>query len=185
MNKIDTEKTGRIYLWINAISECRSLLDLATKAENAALKLSKDASDGNIKKSYNINEFGSYPDLHQTTQYLRMLAIVLFCQIILKGNKQTNVASKNDKQFVEKELQPCLSKVFPTIEERHKFDELLNNIRDARDGVIGHADAKYFNINYGETISSVNMHSKCLENIDFVYWRKVIEPVYRELFNQL
>lgn len=189
MEKEEVEKTGRIYLWISAISECRSLLDLAEKSERAGLKISKEAaelkSEGKPQKNNHAKEFGAYPDLLQTTQCSRMLAIVLFSQIIRVGNRHSNAASKNDKEFLEKVFNPCLSKVFPAVEEREKFDLFLDQVLAARDGVIGHADAKLFNIKHDKQMSSLNMHSKSLENIDFDYWRIIIEPIYRELFNQL
>lgn len=183
----DPERTGRLYLWANALSECHSLLRLAKRAERSVKRHVEDAAERKAKGlspdlgNFGTPEFGGYVDLFCTMQSCRMLAVVVFCQLLNEGYSDPGKASRNSEAFRETPWDECCKDVFQTLVERAKFDALVVQLRDRRNGMIAHADAKLFEINHGQPMSSLKMISTAIEGIDFDYWESVIDPLFRSV----
>ena len=196
------EIKGRLYLWHNAVSECKSILDLAKKAKEAIyqkniidedkkymqeyhdfLETQDDYNQGSHKfshwlrfqKKHKIN-FPSFTDCILIETNNIMLAIVFFSQIFNMGYGDKEKAKKNSKEFVDQHLDNILKLKF-TEEEIIKFYKLKNTILEIRNSMIGHADAKAFNIEYGNPITRMKMFSSKIRNIDLEFWIQCLEPL--------
>lgn len=121
------EMRGRLWLWSSALDECELILMILRR--NAAeidsgrpsekdqrfsaafqeyLKSKPNYVPGKIKRSDLVEfselhprEYPALTDCIPIQNYLRMLAVVLFCQMLNMGNYDPGRASRNIKNFVE------------------------------------------------------------------------------------
>ncbi len=201
------EVRGRLWLWESAISECQGILRLLSrnqmefdtgrprKRETALdakfqefAKQQPDYTPGKIKYSHhkmffdtNPKEFPCFTDCISITKYGHMLVVVLFCQILNKGNFDEGTVAGNTKHFISTHLNEIVDRLFASKEEKKKFKNFQNQCLNARDQMLGHADGKAFNLNHGEAVSSMKMISSCTDDIDFDYFSNIIESFRIEI----
>lgn len=194
---------GRLWLWITALLECEQILKLALRAEmemntqesidkemryEAAFNLftstQPDYSPGTSKQSHRDafskiqqKEFPAYTECFSLRNYLLMLATVLFCQIFNNGFGSEGKAAGNTKTFISLHLSNVLDKVFTSDEEKIRFESFSNQLKSARDKMIGHADSDAFDIKYVPGSSSMKLPSAAILGIDVEYWSAIISPL--------
>lgn len=196
------ELKGRFWLWVSAISKTQDLLYLAARSWDALNQENIRAQDKeNIEKFHEFRK--TLPDYKEGTKSLSHvalfnsshkkdfpelvecfsihdacveLAVIYFCQILNPGNSDPGNASKNDKAFIEKHLSEIAQRaLIDTAGEIEHFNKLCAELKTARDKMLGHADAKAFNIQHGEQISSMKLHRQAWQNIDINFWRNILE----------
>ena len=196
------EIKGRLYLWHNAISECKSILNLAKKSKDAIsqkniidddkqymkkyhdfLKTQDDYKQGSQKLSHWLKfqkkhkaNFPSIVDCITLETNNIMLAIVFFSQIFNIGYGDDEKAKKNSKEFQNQHLDDILKIKFSE-EEIINFHKLKDTILKIRNSMIGHADAKEFNIEHGNPITRMKMFSSKIKDIDLEFWLYCLEPL--------
>lgn len=201
------EIKGRLWLWSSAISECQTLLELADRANiamkderlearllkyteglNEFARIQPDHEEGIQKHSHSIayrathsEEFPTFQDCLHTKNYSMMLAIVFFCQLFNQGFAQTGIAAANNKQFIDAHLGKILDKVFVTSTERMTFDQFCDQLKNARNTMIGHADANAFEIVHGDQLSTMKHYTKAIKGLDIEYWRSFLESLRLEI----
>lgn len=210
----ETEKLelkGRLYLWHMALCETNDLLNQAFQLEELISKpetdeeyqvwikpfqkfreSQEDYKVGSILASHyvkfcklNPKPFPVITDYSKMKESNIMLAVVIFCQIFNIGHGEDSIASKNTKEFINVHMESILKKVFPNDDKLNEFNSLKKQLLTARDKMIGHADAKAFQISHGIPASSLKMYSFALENIDIKKWRELIEPLIPALLEYM
>lgn len=204
---------ARLMLWFMAVDEATRNLNLARRAlqarETAAHK-AKEAERANLWKTYlrdecgyvegkglkysdvkefdtrNPREFGWTGDLFAISDSCRMLAVILFCQIFKPGNEDPGVVEPNTKQFVSEHLEVLLRVVAPTESEKKSFSSLRKLLETARDKMLGHADAKAFEVSrHPSGLQRLNMHVAAIKGIDFGQFEDVAERLRSALHQYL
>ncbi len=201
------EVKGRLWLWESAVSECKSILKLVTRNKmeidtgrplqretvldekfQEFAKAQIDYTPGNMKFSHhqefyalNQKEFPCFTDCTSITRYGHMLVVVLFCQILNKGNFDEGKVAGNTKHFIATHLNQLTGRLFSTKEDKEKFRKLQNQCLKARDQMLGHADGQAFNLEHGEAVSSMKMISSCIDDIDFEYLSDILEDFRLEI----
>ena len=201
------EIRGRLYLWETAISECQNILKLVSRNQmelNTGRPLERekaldpqfqefakqqpDYTPGTIQYSHlemfysaNPKEFPCFVDCVSITKYLHMLVVVIFCQILNKGNFQEGTVAGNTKHFIATHLNGIVDRLFTKEEEKEKFQNFQDQCLSARDQMIGHADGKAFELIHGKPVSSMKLISTCIDNIDFNYLSEFIEELRIEI----
>jgi hypothetical protein len=196
------EIKGRLYLWHNAISECITILSLAKKSKDALsqkniinddkqymkeyhdfLKTQDDYDQGSQKLSHWLKfqekhkiNFPSIVDCITIETNNIMLAIVFFSQIFNIGYGDEDKAKKNSKEFMNQHLDAILKIKFNE-EEIINFHKLKDTILKIRNSMIGHADAKEFNIEHGNPITRMKIFSSKIKDIDLEFWLHCLEPL--------
>lgn len=197
------ELKGRLWLWYSAISHAHMLLELASRSRAAINQPNIKERDEETTRKF--HEFrNTQPDNKEGEIYLNHLvlfnsiyakefpeitecfsmynacielAIIYFCQILSPGNSDPGNAAKNDKNYLIK----ISENFFQSQEEINKFNNLCNELRTARDKMLGHADAKAFSIKHGEQISSMKLHSQAWKDIDIDYWHGLLEGLAKAI----
>lgn len=206
-DKEKLEIKGRLWLWESAISECQSILRLLSRNQmeldtgrplerERALdskfqefaKQQSDYTPGTLKHSHikmfydaNPKEFPCFTDCVSITKYGHMLVVVLFCQILNKGNFDEGIVAGNTKPFIAAHLNKIVDRLFSSEEEKEKFKNFQNQCLKARDQMIGHADGKAFNLKHGKVVSSMKMIASCVDDIDFDYFSDILESFRIEI----
>ena len=199
------EIRGRLWLWEQAVTQCQIQLGLAERAatglkdENikhrellycrAQQKYAEEQADyepGILKQSHlaafrvmHPQTFPTSVDCHLTISYCVMLSVVLFSQMFNSGYKETGAAAENNKNFRSTHFENIASRVFPLDQDRTAFMMLCSEIISARDTMIGHADAKAFEIVHGTPISKMNGFEKAIQRIDRTYWFSILDRLRR------
>ncbi len=199
------EMRGRLWLWSSALDECELILMILRR--NAAeidsgrpsekdqrfsaafqeyLKSKPNYVPGKLSPS-DLVEFSElyyrgYPaltDCNLMQNYLRMLAVVLFCQMLNMGKHDPGRASGNTKNFVTTNIEQILNTVFSSNSELEEFYRFRDACLTARNEMIGHADGAAFQIDHGTPVSKMKMISASVEGIDFSYMERVVKPLNR------
>jgi hypothetical protein len=196
------ELKGRFWLWVSAISQTQDLLHLASRSFEAKdqenivgqFKVDNDKFHEFRKtlpdykeETMNVNHFSMFNSIYKKKfpelvecfsihDACIELAIVYFCQIMNPGNSDPGNASRNDRSFIDMHLNKIASRALSG-EEMLKFNSLCVELKTARDKMLGHADAKAFNINHGEQVSSMKMHRQSWQEIDINFWREILEKL--------
>lgn len=176
MSAADDERTravrGRLLLWGAAVSEAHRLL---LHAERQAARIeqfqSRNATSDPI-------DAASLRDLSEAMSNARMLAIVLFCQVLLSGNGDPGKAARADDVFRAEWWPKIKAAAFGSLHTQ--FDELTIQLRHARHKMIGHADAAAFEISHENNLS-LWMFQRALHGIDFKYWESTMTPLKRAI----
>ena len=114
--------------------------------------------------------FGSREDLRATSQYLKMMAIVMFCQILNRGDELSDIVKSNNECFFKKHFPLLISHSLITEDEKITLNELIETIKSARNKMIAHADAGKFYIDSTQSWT----HQKSLRGIDFEFFRRMV-----------
>lgn len=202
MDSIETK--GRLLLWSSAIYETQKLISLAIQCENASKvgvipKHIKDKRNQAFKEfrqkqpnyvegtllSSHLLEFNRmypepFPDVqhfHQLVKSNTMLAVIMFSQIYMSGYKDDGAVAGNSKEFVNKHLDNILSEVFTDICKREEYERFVELLLNARNSMLGHADAKAFDVKHGTPVTSFNLHVSAISGIDIRYWYGFLEPL--------
>jgi hypothetical protein len=122
-------------------------------------------------------EYPDFGDCHHIEEYCRMLAVVLFCQILNNGNGAEGRVAGNTPSFRATHLEQILSSVFTTDDERNKFNALCEACLDARNRMIGHADGEAFNLTHGDPVSTMLGISSSVRSIDFGFMEQILQPL--------
>ena len=204
------EITGRFMLWEMAVSEAQSCLKTAKRALEGSkqsfqkdeqkkyqeqlqefIKTRDDYKEGTIT-STQLNEYNDkynrpFPYLAECFALHRAclnLAIIYFCQIFNTGYGN-EAAAKNTKQFREEYLDIVLQRIFPTNKEMGKFNKLLEQLMQVRDGMIGHADAGTLNIEHKEFVTTIGGPQNITRSIDMNFWLSFMEPLRRGILEYM
>jgi len=194
---------GRLMLWYHAVLEAERLLDWAQKCEiksgdeslavleqeywknfDSFRKTQDDYEEG-VNKLSHMLDYQKQKEIHFPrdvefsfiSKYLTMLAVVIFCQILNDGSADKGKAASNDKAFRAKYRRSLTDRVFNARDEKKKFNKLCASLLDARNKMIGHADASMFKMSHQPHVSGTRHLWECLDHIDLVYWREILEPV--------
>lgn len=179
-------------LWAEALREASSLLDISHRAHAARDAPETRAKDGRAHAAFGDylarqpdgargfsfehmlefdatyeKEFGGLKDLAKITHSCRMLAVVLFCQILKPGNDDPGVVDSNSRSFINLHLGELLNIACMGEDERGRFQVLREQIERARDKMLGHADAKAFNVEQDLGVVKILMFHRALDGIDF------------------
>lgn len=199
------EMRGRLWLWSSALNECELILMILRR--NAAeidsgrpsekeqrfsaafqeyLNSKPNYVPGKLKHSDLVEftelhpkEYPAFTDCISIQNYLRMLAVVLFCQMLNRGNYDPGRASGNTKHFVETHIEQIRNSVFSSDSAKEEFRRFCGACLTARDQMIGHADGAAFQIEHGTPVSKMKMVSASIERIDFSYMERVVKPLNR------
>ncbi|MBU6995865.1 hypothetical protein [Ferrovum myxofaciens] len=197
------EIRGRLWLWASAISECKTILNLLRKNEaeltsgrpaerdndnseafQAFAKNQPDYTPGMQKLSHHIAFLeispSAYPassDCFHIRNYGQMLAVVLFCQTLNKGNRHDGTVAGNTKIFISTHLDEIVRSLFQTEAEREEFYRLRDVCLVARDQMIGHADGAAFQLEHGYPVSRMNSLHTAVTLVDFEYMGRIMEPL--------
>lgn len=200
MNQEEFELRGRLFLWEVAIFRTQELLALSRRSWggkdqdnikrqddvyldkfNEFRKGMLDYREGVIEHNHMIvfdmvyhRPFPTIGECFSLHGACIELAIIYFCQILNSGNSDPGVAAKNNKDFINKHFNAIVNSVL-TLEEIDKFNHLCDELRTARDKMLGHADARSFDIQHGEPISSMKLHSESWKHIDIEFWSYSLE----------
>lgn len=200
-SNIDLELRGRLWLWHSAVDQTNRLLHLAKRTEigiqqeNIIAELETYCAElQNFNKNQPDYEAGVQKHSHQLLfdqTYHRPyptweecssakdafieLAIIYFYQILNPGHEDPGTAAGNTKEFVDTHLKPIISKFFPSENEQEKFFNLCNDIKTARNQMLGHADGKAFEIKHGYPASRIKMYTNAWKDIDIDYWHSFLE----------
>ena len=201
------ETRGRLLLWNSALYETITLLSLAIRAEHAQKEASiiaatkkyfedvnafaarqpdyeKGVSKLSHQEGYNEAHTIPFPrdfDCFRMRQYFMMLAAIFFSQLFNTGNSDHGVASANSIAFRIGHLPIIIERAFPTDDERRQFNELADKVKTARDKMIAHADAAFFEIAHDPIITRHNMISQSLNGIDLRQWHKLAKALELEV----
>ena len=196
------EIRGRLFLWHNAVVETQKLLILAKRSKAATEQknildegeiYSKSLKDFASKKpgytegSINFSTIQEFDKQYKrpfpiTTECFAMhqacveLAIVYFAQILNIGYEDTGKVAKNTPEFRNEHLNAIASQIFSNQDEINRFFAFHEEIRSARNQMIGHADGQSFNVKHGFPVSSHKMSREAWKDIDFEYWSSFLEP---------
>lgn len=199
------EILGRLWLWSSALDECELILIILRRnaAEidsgrpskkdqrfSAAFQEYLKSKPNHLPGKLKISDLGEFSELHPKEypaytdcipiqNYLRILAVVLFCQVLNKGNYDPGRASKNTKNFVTIHIKQILNNVFSSDSKLEEFHRFCGACLTARDQMIGHADGAAFQIEHGIPFSKMKMISASVEGIDFSYMERVVKPLNR------
>ena len=105
------------------------------------------------------------------SRQLRCMAAVYFCQIMNGGNAKAGLVASNTKAFRDDHLERVVSETFPDPESRADFDQLCEQIRQARDQLLSHADGGAANMSRSPNIISHRIPSSALDDVEMDYWR--------------
>lgn len=108
------------------------------------------------------------------------LRVVYFIQLVNVGYGNAE-AAKNTQEFRSEHFDSILSKVFRTPDKREEFENLLSQLKSARDGMIGHPDADALRIKQRGSITTVGGAQNILRNADINYWHSFLEPLGKEI----
>lgn len=202
-SKEKLEIRGRLLLWSSALDECTSILKISQRNESEmesgrpsqkeqaftdAFRIWQESQPsytlGSLKLSEHIEFSGTYPkeypaftDCIQIRNYMHMLAVVLFCQILKSGRYDEGSVAGNTKHFIQTHLEEILHSVFPTTSERERFEQFKDAFLIARDKMIGHADGPAFGLQHGTQVSRMKMIVPSVEGIDFKYMAEILHPL--------
>ena len=178
----DLETYGRLSLWLSAVSECKTLLNLSKKSSESAIEISK-RYNGSVELHHG---FPSFIECMQMANYNKMLAVIFFSQAFNIGNEDSGVAAKNTRRFIEVHLENIISEFVKTESEKEKFYEFKAEILTIRNQVVGHADAPAFKIKHeGKGFLSQRMHCASVKDIDIDYWIEIIEPLWSAILKYM
>ncbi|MBL8509244.1 hypothetical protein [Chitinimonas sp. JJ19] len=196
---------GRLSLYAAALEECERILaldQLTVQERDSERARAKDsdwskaqqqdrlAKDGGSARPLLLSdirdfqrrcskEFPSSLHCSQLSEYLRMLAVILFCQVSGPGNSDPGNVASNDNAFRKEYLERITSSVFTTRDDKKQYDEFVTACKNARDKMLGHADGKAFNIKHGDVVTTMNLHIVALNDLDFEYMRRVVSAIHR------
>ena len=197
------EIKGRLWLWMNAISECQSILRLVkrTQAEldtgrpneieissnenfKDFLRQQPDYKPGHLLLSHiiafdksNPKEFPCFTDCLSIKYYLKMLSVIIFCQIINKGNSDKGNTAGNTKNFISTHLSEIENRIFLIQEDKNRFKYFKEQCKKSRDQMLGHADGSAFEVKHGPQVSSMKIIQSSIKEIDFEYMNSILEPL--------
>jgi hypothetical protein len=203
MEKEKLEIRGRLWLWASAIGECKAILNLLRRNE-AELESGRpderenesstafqeyarnqpDYTPGTQKLSHHMTfseilpkAYPAFTDCYQIRNYGHMLAVVLFCQTLNKGNRHEGIVAGNTKHFISTHLDEILKSLFQTETEIEEFYQLQDVCLTARDQMIGHADGAAFQMEHGYPVSRMKLIHTAVEPVNFEYMGHILEPL--------
>lgn len=192
MDSSDVEKRGRFLLWRSATNECCSLLKLACKINRSVKTQSyetplrkgqptfeefRKGKSNYVAGMLHASHMLEYEELYHSNfptlvecylikDYCMMLMSVFFCQMLNIGYGHNGIASKNTKEFVNTHFNEIVKTSFSNEADRAEFIKLKDTLLAARDTMIGHADAKSFDIQHGAGLTSLKMPIISVKDID-------------------
>ena len=86
----DLETYGRLSLWLSAVSECKTLLNLSKKSSESAIEISK-RYNGSVELHHG---FPSFIECMQMANYNKMLAVIFFSQPLILAMKTVVLLQK-------------------------------------------------------------------------------------------
>lgn len=193
---------GRLALWLFTFDECQRLLILASRAKDAAtpqrLELQQermrglenlgpknappipDDPDGlNAYQRFNKDNphyyaFPTYHDCHELSDYMQMYAIVAFCRVWKSGYRSEGKAKGNLDKKIQDLRDTMVSAAFPSTASRERFNTFLEQLYQARDSVLAHADGGSANIRFEEGLS-LTLPRNVVHGIDMDYFAECVD----------
>ncbi len=201
---LNEETKGRLFLWEGAVLETKSLLEMADRSLEAlknqghiteerdkyieALKtFREDTPDADIlKKEFDQSYYRPFPaesECFEISNVSRLLAIVIFCQILNPGNKKKGVVASNPRSFMSPnfelsdQLTSICNSIFQSEEEHLKFKNLCSKLLEVRNTLIAHADGEAYDVKRSDYLVTMRSHRDGLKGIDFSFWLSFLEKM--------
>ncbi|EGR1749469.1 hypothetical protein QX220_22250 [Vibrio vulnificus] len=152
------EVRGRLFLWYCAIEKSYKLLELESKTIDDSQN-SFNSDDMKLIQSSSVE-----------------LAIIYFCQIVNKGNSDSNKVANNDRNFRQRYWRTWLDFTFEKAELEH-FNEMVKQIQFARDQMLGHADGRAFEVQHVGAMTVMKRHDQSWKEIDLVFWKQCMKKM--------
>lgn len=143
---------------------CDELLSLAERAEAHAGTESALAAAVDPQLP-----FPTALDCWHTVHASRMLAIVLFCQILGRADAGNLIASNAQMQAA---MRRAVAIAFPDPALAKRYKALESKLLDARHKALAHAEGSWMNVRDHGHVVQFNAHEKALEGIDFAFFRE-------------
>ena len=158
MDHSNEEIKGRLFLWYFAVEQCCKLLDLHTKKPVAT------------PGSYNEDEIELVRDSSVE------MAIIYFCQIVNKGNSDSERVATNSREFRQQYWRPWVNFAIDD-SELSQFDETVELIKQARDQMLGHADGRAFEVEHVGPMTMVKQYRQAWKDIDIEFWKNSMKSL--------
>ena len=163
------ELSGRLLLWSSALRDAAECLRLATRlAEAAGAKVVLDQEveffscyRAQTGRDYvRTNAYSGDEEVHanfrpalprvlecgMAAHYLRQLALVHFMHLYTRGDAAPGTVAPNSQMVdLRNEIE---RRAFPDSHDLAEFLLLREEVKDARDKLIAHADGKQFNVHH-------------------------------------
>lgn len=198
------EVLGRLYLWHSAVSEVCRLLDLADRAwggrtqpnivaeqdaYDAAIGQNVPFENGAIRMTDLFTFDARYPrpfpiltECYELVRATRMLAVIVFGQIVKSGDSDIGRVSRSTGNFMDPYRVGLEKHILSCGVPEQLYQALVNEIELYRDKMLAHADGAAFGMTHGHPVSSFKMVASGLETIDFGLLRRVSQMICDYLF---